>query len=58
MRRGSEKQSSANKGTRRADRMSDAGGRRSQQAEASRKEHGTEARPSEQGAATPKPKKG
>lgn len=50
----SEKQSVENQGTRRADRVSDQGGRRSQQAEKSRKEHGTGA-PAEANR-TPKPK--
>lgn len=39
----SEKQPSENRGTRRADRISDQGGRRSEQAEKARKAHGTEA---------------
>jgi hypothetical protein len=42
-----EKQSVENQGTRRADRMSDQGGRRSQQAEKSRKEHKSGVRPDE-----------
>ena len=37
----SEQQPSENRGTRRADRISDQGGRRSQQAEKARKEHHT-----------------
>jgi hypothetical protein len=42
-----EKQSSQNQGTRRADRMSDQGGRRSQEAEKARKAHESEPRPTE-----------